>query len=191
MLSHHHIANGVGNTALEFAKDMVRKICPGRTVRCNKFWQALLEFRNTPNKDGLSPSQRLFKKHTQTKLEAHPQVFHPDLRKQIRNADKKALQLRAKAQQRCEDAKEVGNLDVGDIVQVQHHIRKRWNLIGEIVKVKPYSYLVRSETGRLYWRNKQFIRPYMMMTGGKMSGGLQTAESKRSPRRGIGDEGDK
>ena len=37
------------------------------------------------------------------------------------------------------------------------------NLIGEIVKVddRERSYLVKTETGRLYWRNRRFLRKYI------------------------------
>ena len=166
---------------------MVKKICPGKTVECKEFWQALIEYRNTPNKDGLSPAERLFSRPMRTRLPAHPQSFHAVLRKQIREADRKAILLRAKAKQRYNaGARELDHLEVGDIVRVQHHVSKRWDLIGEIVKKQPRfrSYLVKSETGRLYWRNRRFIRPFVGEEEKKAEDPPE-ARGKDLPRRGT------
>ena len=51
-------------------------------------------------------------------------------------------------------------LRAGDKVQVQHCTTRRWDLIGEVLKDETRSgcYLVRSEKGCLYWRNRRFVR---------------------------------
>ncbi len=158
---YHHRSNGYAEAAVRVMKDIVKKICPGKTVDCEEFMEALLEYRNTPRQDGLSPAQRLFNRPMRTRLPSHPQVFSPVLQRDIRQADKKALQLRAKAKARWDTGSHsLGELKVGDIVRVQHHITKRWDLIAEVMTkhVRGRSYLVKSETGRLYWRNRQFLK---------------------------------
>ena len=53
-------------------------------------------------------------------------------------------------------------LKVGDIVRVQH-VTEKWNLIGEITRIQPCfrSCLVKSETSRLYWRNRRYLRLFV------------------------------
>ncbi|QQP51307.1 Transposon Tf2-6 polyprotein [Caligus rogercresseyi] len=58
--------------------------------------------------------------------------------------------------------KELSELKVGDIVRVQHGLTKKWNLIAEILEIRPRgrSYLVKTESGRLYWRNRRYLKLY-------------------------------
>ncbi len=126
------------------------------------FLFCFIEIQKYSKKDGLSPAQRLLNRPMRTKLPAHPQVFKPLLRKEIIDADKKALQLRGKAKERYDvGAKTLSELKVGDIVCVQHQVTKKWDLVAEVKEINVRrSYLVMSETGRLYWRNRRFLRPY-------------------------------
>ncbi len=73
------------------------------------------------------------------------------------------MRLRKKAKEQHDSkACKLVELRPGAVVRVQHHHTKRWDLIGTIMEVKPRerSYLVRTETGRLYWKNTKFIGPY-------------------------------
>ena len=192
---YHHISNGYGEAAVNSAKSMVKKICPGKSVCCQEFWNALLEYRNTPRKDGLSPAQRLFGRPMRTVLPAHPQVFHHILRKKIQKADKRAMQLRAKAREAYDkNARKLKELKLGDIVRVQHHITKKWDLIGEITKIQPRqrSYLVKSETGRLSWRNRRYLRLFVdkeeddwSESSGRTKDRRPIAQDEMAPRRGA------
>ncbi len=158
---YHHVANGYAEAAVKCMKSLVKKICPGRSVQCESFWEALLEYRNMPRKDGLSPAQRLFQRPMRTKLPCHPQVFEVIAQSKIREADKKALLLREKAKFRHDlGARPLNELKIGDIVRVQHHLTKKWDLIAEVMRIQPRrrSYLVKSETGRLYWRNRRYLK---------------------------------
>ncbi len=56
-------------------KNLVKKTCPSKTVRKERFFKAHLEYR----KDGLSPAQRLFGRPTRTKLPAHQVVYKKDI----------------------------------------------------------------------------------------------------------------
>ncbi|QQP52720.1 Transposon Tf2-6 polyprotein, partial [Caligus rogercresseyi] len=59
-------------------------------------------------------------------------------------------------------SKELSELKVGDIVRVQHGLTKKWNLIAEVLEIRPRgrSYLVKTESGRLYWRNRRYLKLY-------------------------------
>ena len=74
---YYHEANGYAEAAVKSMKNLVKKICPGKTVKNERFFKALLEYRNTPKTDGLSPAQRLFGRPTRTKLPAHESLLTP------------------------------------------------------------------------------------------------------------------
>jgi transposase InsO family protein len=158
---YHHIANGYAEAAVKSMKALVKKICPGKSISTSAFFHAMLEYRNTPRKDGLSPAQRIFGRPTRTRLPLHPVTFHRSIQDLIRKADRKAVQLRSEIKKKYDiTAKTLSILEVGDIVRVQHQTTKKWDLIAKIMEIKPRkrSYLLKSETGRLYWRNRRFIR---------------------------------
>ncbi len=71
-------------------KNLVKKICPGKTVRNEHFFKVLLVYKNTPRKDGLSPAQRLIGRPTRTKPPAHPVIYKKDIWDKIREADRPA-----------------------------------------------------------------------------------------------------
>ncbi len=160
---YHHEGNGYAEVAVKSMNNMVKKICAGKTVKNERFFKALLEYRNTPRKDGFSPAQRLFGRPTRTKLPAHPVIYKKDIRDRIREADRLAVRLQEKAkEQHNSKERKLVELRPETVVRVQQHMTKCWDLIGTIIDVKSRgrSYLVRSETGRLYWRKRKFIRPY-------------------------------
>ncbi len=181
---YNHQSNGYAESAVNAAKSLVKKICPGKTVNCAEFMEALIEHRNTPKQDGLSPAERLFHRPMRTRLPSHPQIFSAPIRERIRKADQKAVLLRKKAKEQYDKgASKLPALKVGDVVRVQHHITKKWNLIAEIMEMKARgrSYLVRSETGRLYWRNRRFLRLYIPPEKQEVSM-LDNAKLRRSTR---------
>ena len=69
--------------------------------------------------------------------------------------------LRPKARQKCESrARDQEKIKVGNFVRVQHKTTGRWNLIGQVVNMQKQdqTYLVRTKTGRLYWRHERYLR---------------------------------
>ncbi|QQP37033.1 Transposon Tf2-6 polyprotein, partial [Caligus rogercresseyi] len=158
---YHHIANGYAEAAVKSMKSLVKKVSPD--VRSSKFFKALLTYRNTPRSDGLSPVERLYGRPARTSLPAHPVVYNRTDRDRVIKADRKAVSLRAKAKAAYDvGSKELSELKVGDIVRVQHGLNKKWNLIAEILEIRPRgrSYLVKTESGRLYWRNRRYLKLY-------------------------------
>ncbi|QQP37681.1 Transposon Tf2-6 polyprotein [Caligus rogercresseyi] len=158
---YHHIANGYAEAAVKSMKSLVKKVSPD--VRSSKFFKALLTYRNTPRSDGLSPAERLYGRPARTSLPAHPVVYNRTDRDRVIKADRKAVSLRAKAKAAYDvGSKELSELKVGDIVRVQHGLTKKWNLIAEVLEIRPRgrSYLVKTESGRLYWRNRRYLKLY-------------------------------
>ncbi len=179
---YHPISNGYAEAAVKSMKGIIKKVAPGKNVSTPSILEALLEYRNTPKDDGLSPAQRLFGRPMKTRLPAHPIAYKKTLQNEIRQADKKALLLKEKAKTRYnQNAKEMNKLTIGDIVRVQHHVTKRWDLIAEVIGIKERgrSYQVRSETGRLYWRNRRFLRPYNPVMSNHNEPNIQTSSPEK------------
>ena len=186
---YHHESNGYAEAAVKSMKDIIRKIRPGRRFD-EDLLKAILEYRNTPRKDGLSPAQRIFGKPMRTRMPYHPMVFKFSIHKEILRADRKAKTLRAEAKTRYDEhTRELPKLQVGDIVRLQHPITKRWDKIGKVVERhwRDRSYAVKSESGRLYWRNRRFIKlckdgNQEPATKRKQAGKNSTPARRRSPR---------
>ncbi len=122
MTPHHHEANGYAEAAVRSMKNLVKKICPGKTMKKKCFFKTLLESRKTSRKDGLSPEQRLFGRPTRTKLQAHLVVYKKDIRDKIRDTDWLALKLRERAKNKHDSrAHKLEEVELGTVVRVQHH----------------------------------------------------------------------
>jgi hypothetical protein len=96
-------------------------------------------------------------------LPCSPAQFKPDLTDKIRFADQACERLRAKAKARYDGrAKKLEELGPGDVVLVQNPATKLWDMMGEVMKKYPErsSYMIKTESGRLKWRNRRFLRPY-------------------------------
>ncbi|XP_059096790.1 uncharacterized protein K02A2.6-like [Tigriopus californicus] len=57
---HHHESNGFAEDMVKSMKRMVQRIAPNGKIGTPGFFNAMLEYRNTPRKEGVSPAQRLF-----------------------------------------------------------------------------------------------------------------------------------
>ncbi len=183
----HHQSNGYAEAAVKSMKTLIKKVAPNGNIRHRNFLHALLEYRNTPRQDGLSPAQRLFGRQIRGKLPAGPAQFITPLREAIKKADRKATSLRAKAKL-CYDrgAKALTPFKVGDVVRVQDRKTQRWDTIAEVVTRRPRgrSYTVKTETGRLKWRNRRFLRPYVPGTDTEPDREEEPEETReKGPRR--------
>ena len=92
---------------------------------------------------------------------AHPSAFKQEWRDLRNTIDQAASSLAAKAQQRHDQhAKPLPVLRHGTVVRVQHPCSKRWDTVAEVIEVKRSgrSYGVKTESGRVLWRNRRFLR---------------------------------
>ncbi|TRY71829.1 hypothetical protein TCAL_01070 [Tigriopus californicus] len=87
--------------------------------------------------------------------------FQQDLRARIQEADQRPASLRRKAKEHHDArAKEFPSLQVGDIDLIRNPGTKIWDFLREIVErvLQRWSYMLRTESGRLKWRNRKFLR---------------------------------
>ncbi len=96
-------------------------------------------------------------------LQGRQCVDRPRVSRETRDADRRAAKLKRKAKEQHDSrAQERPEFRSGDKVQVRHKVTRRWNLNAEIVEIgrRGQSYLVRSESNRLYWRHRKYLRGY-------------------------------
>ncbi|XP_062621337.1 uncharacterized protein K02A2.6-like [Saccostrea cucullata] len=145
----HQRANGKAESAVKIMKHLIMKCDKESTDQ----FEALLEQRNTPRQDtGLSPCEMMFGRHTRTKL--------PKLDRHKTSSNRKRQQ-RKKSVKRYYDrtAHEKTQLKKNQNVFFERKSNEKW-ILGKIVDcLHNQTYIVQSEDGTTYRRNRLHIRP--------------------------------
>jgi hypothetical protein len=131
--------------------------------KCRKsgehFPSALLEWRNTPRADGVSPAQAFFGRRQRTLLPALPRVSLPDSIQQFGEIRKKAKNI--KDEQRNVLRQELPVFQIGEEVLVQHPKDKMWESSGVIGSVhqagRSYEVLMH-DSCKYFRRNRRHLR---------------------------------
>ena len=167
------VANPHANTRAELAvKTVKRMIRDCRTIGGKldtaKFSQAMLQYRNTPDRDtGLSPATALFGRPLRDFLPRVPGAMVGQMWRDVADAREQALRPRGKAAQDkwSVGARKLPALVLGDNVLIQNQSGnhpRRWDKHGVVVEVLGFDqYQVRVEgSRRLTLRNRMFLRKY-------------------------------
>ena len=155
-------SNGDAEAAVKSMKKLVRRCWNPRTgaVDPDKWAKGLLQFRNTPRADGASPAQMVFGHPARDTLPIHKRAFAPEWQKaaQIIEANHAENVLKA-AENYDKNAKPLPKLGIRSHVVVQDHATKKWVHHGVIIEVpRPREYLIRLSSGRVWRRNRRFVR---------------------------------
>ncbi|ODM88365.1 hypothetical protein Ocin01_18317 [Orchesella cincta] len=160
---HYPQSNGLAESAVKAVKYLLAKTSPSGDLENEAFQLGLLELRNTPRADGRSPAQMVFGQPMRTTLPLHRSRFAAEWKSQHKDCDIRASRLRQKATERYNKAaKPLKGLQRGDIVLLQDPKSKRWSTLGEIIDTtrRGRSHLVRTESGRVFRRNRRFLRTF-------------------------------
>ena len=86
--------------------------------------------------------------------------------------EKKIAELQAKSEEYYNiGAKDLKELSVGDEVRIQDRVSKRWIERGVVArKGRNRDYFIELPNGRMRWRNRRFIRPVQVPSGGEEDG---------------------
>ncbi|ODN00004.1 Transposon Tf2-6 polyprotein [Orchesella cincta] len=160
---HYPQANGLAESGVKAASHLIAKTSPNGDLTTDAFQLGLMELRNTPRADGRSPAELVFGFPIRTKLPLHRAQFAKEWRKQMAEADTRASRLKEKALSHYNTtARPLPHLKRGEIVRVQDPVTKEWTRIGEVIDAhhRGRSYTIRTESGRVFWRNRKFLRRY-------------------------------
>ena len=131
------------------------------------FQRGLLEYRNTPRAGGLSPAQILFGHPLQSVVPAHRQSFASKWQKTADEQDASCRQAHARNEERYNrQSRPLPQLRIGTQVRLQNPITKKWDRVGVIIGIGRHrNYRVKLPSGRVYWRNRRFMKPDTAQSG--------------------------
>ena len=160
---HYPQSNGHAEASVKAMKSLIAKTTMNGDLDMDAFRQALLEWRNTPDASGRSPAQKLYGQPLQSFVFAHSSSFAPEWQLQADIADSRAESLSAATEHSFnESSRSQKKLQIGTSVDVQDARTKRWSKRGVIVAIgKHRDYFVKLPSGRVYWRNRRFLRPFV------------------------------
>jgi transposase InsO family protein len=153
-------SNGHAEAAVDAMKRLVEKIAPAGDLDSDEFLQGLLEFRNTPRENGMSPAEMVFGRQLRSILPAHKSSFDPKWR-EIMEARDRQLELDGAVKWIYDErARSLSPLLIGSRVRVQDTSTLLWDKEGVVVSVGKYrSYRVKFASGSVLWRNRRHLRP--------------------------------
>ena len=145
-------------------KNLIKKTTENGNIESENFLAGLLEFRNTPRQDGLSPAQILYGHPIRSKVPIHRSAFQKRWKLQDASWDKRRSEQLIKSNRWYNStARDMKPIAIGTTVRIQHPIERTWETSATIVDVGKYrDYLVKLPCGQTYWRNRKFLRVRMI-----------------------------
>ena len=158
---HNPRSNGHAEAAVKAVKKLILKTTTSGNLNCDEYHQGLLEYRNTPRENGLSPAQIVFGHPLRSLVPAHQRSFDPKWNKLNEDFDEKISQSKIKAElYHDRKAKLLKPLSPGTNVRLQNPISKLWDRVGTVVGIgRTRDYFVKLPCGKVMWRNRKYIRP--------------------------------
>ena len=152
-------SNGHAEAHVKALKNLLGKTTQKGNLNTDEFTKGLLELRNTPRADGLSPAQILYGRTLRSCLPSHRRLFAPTWLSKIAEWDAKRAATKAKVKRAYDrHAKSLEPLAIEDEVRIQDPTTKKWDRTGTVVEIRPNrSYEVKLPSGRLLWRNRRYL----------------------------------
>jgi len=150
---YHKEGNGKAESAVKIAKSLIKKAMESRT----DLELVLLNWRNTPNKMGSSPSQRLYSRRTRCQVPCAPELLLP---KVIDGVKDRIIENKHRSKS-YHDSKSREELEfqTGEMVFVRLNDQSKNWVPGKIInQLKPRSYTVEVNE-RQYRRNSFHLKP--------------------------------
>ena len=149
----HSQSNGKAESAVKIAKNLIKK-----ARKENKdIYLAILDWRNTPDTEGNSPVQKLMSRRTRTLLQTNEQLLQPQITKNV--VDNIITRRRKAKFYYDKKSKDLPELNIGETVRIQpDQNHPEWRKARCILKAGPRSYVVETEKGMKYRRNRKFLR---------------------------------
>ena len=165
---HYPQSNGHAEASVKAMKNLVAKSTEHGDISSDTFKTALLEWRNTPRAQGLSPAEILFGRQTRSSLPLHHSAYKKAWLEKGAELDQRleGAQMASKLNYDKTAGRKLRSLPIGQEVLVQDHVSKRWNMSGIVIGIgRNRDYNVRMPSGRVLWRNRRFLRPVQGTSG--------------------------
>lgn len=176
---HYPQSNGHSEAAVKSVKRLVKKASQNGDIDIDAFAFGLLELRNTPHADGRSPAQILYGHPLRSAVPAHHRAFAARWQRAADECDEKVAQLQQQTEDRYNvSARTHRPLRVGQRVLIQDPNSKLWDRTGTITAVGARrDYMVKLPSGRLFWRNRRYLRPQRAFVWETTAHALPSAEA--------------
>lgn len=159
---YNHQSNGKAESAVKIAKRMLKKVKEGK----EDIQAALLEWRNTPVADlGASPVQLLMSRSTKTCLPVTEMKLEPKIHTGI--TDKLKFKQEKYKKHYDKGTCALDSLKIGQKVLIQKRpdLKAETWVPGLVVALEGLRSYIVSIEGRLFRRNRRFIRPFKLKEG--------------------------
>ena len=155
---HNHQSNGHAEVSVKAVEHLVMKY--EGNIDSDEFHAGMLELRNSPRADNLSPAQRLFGHPLRSQVPAHWRLYDPKWQQAADMADRQRLENSKKRKFYYDrSTKAQKTIPIGTTVIVQDPISKRWDSFATVIGTpSKRRYHLRFLSGRVLWRNLKFIR---------------------------------
>jgi hypothetical protein len=157
---HYPQSNGYAEAGIKQMKKLISGSWTAGSFDADKFGKGLLLYRNAPHSGGRSPAQAVFGHPIRDCLPAHRRSFAPEWQKNsdvLEKRERRSVALRAEHYNRRTHP--LPDLCIGNHVLIQHPVTKCWSTPGIIIEVGDHrDYLVKTPAGRIFRRNRRFLR---------------------------------
>ena len=177
------MSNSHAESCVKAMKHLVAKM--GGTISNEAFLDGLREFRNTPKAYGQSPAEAMFGRMMRSVIPALSRTYEaPETpSKDIRDAKETEVKEKIKDYFNSR-TKPLSKLSIGTRVRVQNQVTKKWDKIGNIIAIgERRSYDVRLENGRVWTRNRRYLRPQAVKFADEVEDVKEEESSPPAPRR--------
>ena len=160
---HYAQSNGMAESGVKEMKKLIRGswLEESNTPDWDKISKGLLIYYNTPRYDGLTPALRVFGHSIRDTIPAHKRFFSKIWKREMTELEKISEEVRKKAKDYYDQSshilEKIGN---GRKVIIQNPHTKKWEKQGIVVETNGRDLLIRTDGGRVWRRNRRFVRPY-------------------------------
>ena len=157
---HYAQSNGRAEAEIKTTKKIIAGCWTPDALDDNKLAKAILLFRNASRSGGASPAQIIFNRPVRDCLPAHRRSFSPEWQQSADVLEKRARRSKdLQIEHYNKKTRPLEPLTIGQHVAIQHPDTKLWATPGVIVEVGPNrDYLVKTPSGRVFRRNRRFLR---------------------------------
>ena len=159
-------SNGRAEAGVKSMKRLLAgNLGPKGSIDNDKVARALLQYRNTPLRDGgASPAQLTLARHIRDTIPLPQQRYKvdPSWSKMLNKREASMADRAVASKQKLDTgARSLHNLSIGDKVLCQNSKTRKWDRIGHIVEFKGNrQYLIKlNGSGRLSLRNRKHLKP--------------------------------